>query len=754
MLNEKTTALPLAGLTVAAVSHSPAAALSASILADLGAAVAVLDRSDLSCDRCLVPRHAEFMYSAGTETLDRNRHADTRFDVLIDDSALCVHDASNTPEWIRYRTDARITAFASRSDGSVARRGSPFTAESAAGVAVALGESGESPLRLPTGVAESIAGLNTVAAVLALVYRHKGARLGRHTLEVSVASSLEYLVGMNTKMFEGYPRTWHREGRRSAGSSGPYPLAIFDAADGLIGMVGRSHGDWSCIIDAMGNPSWADAENYRDPYWVALNCADEVDTYVGAWAKSLTIAEIVAKSHEYGFVAAPVSSMAAAMGEEQLAERGFWTKADDGALSGMRLPFRRLAAPNSDSAGDTASNRPLSLPQTIVADPTRLLADVRVLDFTWVWSGPMTTGILASLGAEVVKVEHPDRKDGARLRGRTVDADGVPRSGPEWEVTPYFHQNGAGKLSLEASLKDPDAVTVLTDLARTCDVVVENMRPGVLQKNGLGFDALRGSNPEMVMLSMSVAGQQGPLARTRGYATVMSGLAGYESLVGYGPDRVTGGYTFAIADPVAGLYGAIAVLSSLIDRDRGTGGSYLDMSQLECILNTLRLPVARELTGRRAHAEGVADERLAAQFACRVTGDDQWVAMSFGTEESLAQFRSTVAAATSAGEQDFWDTVDAWASTRSHEDVVALIEACGGMAAPVVAWGDDRLRRIYLGDEASVSLHHPFGGRERIFVPPWDFDGSRPGFTRRAPLLGEHTAAISHWADSSGPSSA
>lgn len=745
MLTENDLA-PLRGLTVAEVSHSPAAALAGLILADFGATVYSLDRGDHTCARCLVPDYADVMYAGGKERLTAT--PDTVFDVVLEDAALCVHGPSSLPEWLRYRTAVRITPFTTPSDGSAARRGSPFTAESAGGVSIALGEAGESPLRLPTGVAESIAGLNATAALLSVVYGEKGRTLGHHDIEVSVASSLEYLVGMNNKMFEGYPRTWHREGRRSAGSSGPYPLAIFDAADGLIGLVGRSPKDWACILDAMGNPAWADRVGYRDPFHVAQHHADEVDTYVSAWTKGLTIAEIVEKSHEHGFVAAPVSSMAEAMSEPQLDARGLWLREKDDAVTGMKLPFRSFGASSAESrtagakTGDTA-RRPL------LAQPSRLLSDVRVLDFTWVWSGPMATGILAALGAEVIKVEHPDRMDGARLRGRPNEPDGTPRPGPEGEVTPYFHQNGAGKFSFEASMKEAAAVQDLLSLASDCDVVIENMRPGVLERNGMGYQAIRDRNDEIVMLSMSVAGQTGPLAKTRGYATVMSGLAGFESQIGYGPERVTGGYTFAIADPVAGLFGAISVIASLIARDRGGEGRYLDMSQLEAILNTLRIPVAQELSGRGARAEGLTDDRLAAQYACRAQGDDNWVAMSFGSRESIDAFlrqvdeRLAASGPTDRASGDrAWDAVDAWAIGVSSEAVVDAVEASGGVAAPVIPWADDARRREYLGPEASVELDHPFGGRERIFVPPWQIDGARPAFARRAPLLGEHTDEI------------
>jgi acrylyl-CoA reductase (NADPH) len=739
---------PLTGLRVAVVAHSPAAATVGLVLAELGASVSAAAAADLDCGACLIPAAAHPMFAFGTPLVLADGVV-ASFDLLVDDAALCLQGSSDLPSGLAGSTQVRITPFDAPADGGEPRRGTPYTAECAAGVAVALGSQHRSPLRLPSGVSETVAGLNATAAALALLVGGRGT-LGVHSVEVSVASALEYLVGMNTKMFEGYPRQWRREGRRSAGSSGPYPLAIFEAADGLIGMVGRSRSDWESILAAMGEPAWAQGEDYRDPFRVAIERADEVDQYVAGWTQRLTVGQIVELSHEFGFVAAPVLSLKDAMALPQLAHRGFWRQEDGALAPTMGLPMRRFvsAVASAEAGADGGRRREggrsgARSATRVVADPRQLLAGIRVLDFTWVWSGPMVTGILASLGAEVIKVEHPARPDGARMRGRPTQPDGSLRPGPEAEVTPYFHQNGAGKLSLGANLADDDALALLRHLARDVDVVVENMRPGTLVRKGLGYGDLAPHNEQLVMLSMSVAGLDGPMAHTRGYATVMSGLAGYESLIGYGPEDITGGYTFAIADPIAGLFGAIGVLASLVGRER-EGGSFLDMSQLEAIMHALRISIGDELSGRGAQPEGVADARLPEQRVFPALGVDAWVGASFGTAADVERFTKFVIenVGQPAAGQDVWDVATAWSATCAPADLVAVLEANGAMAAPVVAWPDDASRRAILGDEASDSIAHPFGGRERIFVPPWRIDGARPGFTRRAPLLGEHTRTV------------
>jgi crotonobetainyl-CoA:carnitine CoA-transferase CaiB-like acyl-CoA transferase len=741
---------PLMGLRVYESSHTVAAAHAGKLMSELGATVSMEAPVSRNCGACLIPTVAASAFRSDkvlAATADLRRASD--YDVVITDQNCCPTSSRQDSEFGESLNQIRIriSPYGLALTGGSQRPGTAFTAAAVAGAARAIGRPSTEPLGLPSGVAESIAGMNAVAACLAALQGcTSGDTISGVTIDVSLAASLAYFVGMNTKMFEGYAREWLREGRRSSGSSGPYPFAIFDAKDGPIGLVGRSREDWASLLSAMGDPAWAETPEYRDPWYVGEHLADEVDRYVQAWTSRHSLSELMSLSEEYNFITAPVRSIAETLEEPQHRNRDFWVKNDDDEVVGPGLPFiTRGGLLTVDSCQAPGGERTCGTRQGGVVEPSTLLAGIRVLDLTWVWAGPLTTAILASLGAEVIKVEHPSRPDGARMRGRPM-RDGSFVEGPEHEVTPYFHQMGAGKFSFGANLASPGAVAEVRRLARGCDVVVENMRPGVLERRGLGYESLSEENPGLIMLSMSVAGQDGPMSRIRGYAPVMSGLAGLESLVGYDETDITGTYTFALADPIAGLSGAIAVLSALLMRRRSGTGGYIDLSQIEAVISTLAVPIAQEVAGDRPVPLANADTRYELQAAFPCAEQEGWIALSLVGERDI----ETVTHLVGGGGHRYSDERDrvrrlshairAWTTSRPRDQAVSEMISAGLMAAPVLAWEEDAQRQSFVGDEATVSLFHPYGGRERIFVPPWQFDGARPHVKRRAPLLGEHTA--------------
>ena len=131
----------------------------------------------------------------------------------------------------------------------------------------------------------------------------------------------------------------------------------------------------------------------------------------------------------------------------------------------------------------------------------RPLAHLRVLDLSWVWSGPLVTAMLAEFGAQVIKIEHGQRLDNARLRGKPL-RDGKPVEGPSIETAPYFHQTNHDKLSVTVDLKAPAARDLLDQLVGISDIVVENLSPGALTRVGLGYERVCALNPRIVYLSM------------------------------------------------------------------------------------------------------------------------------------------------------------------------------------------------------------------------------------------------------------
>ncbi len=155
---------------------------------------------------------------------------------------------------------------------------------------------------------------------------------------------------------------------------------------------------------------------------------------------------------------------------------------------------------------------------------THPLKGIRVVDFSMVWAGPVLTFILGGMGAEIIKVESRRRFDSMRL--------GQDNMSQDIEKDPWFHNNNCSKLGVTVDFTQPRGASLLRDLTKSSDVVVENFAPGVLNKYGLGFESLKEVKPDIIMISLPGAGSYGPLADLVSYGTTIIALCGYDSLVG------------------------------------------------------------------------------------------------------------------------------------------------------------------------------------------------------------------------------
>jgi CoA:oxalate CoA-transferase len=203
-----------------------------------------------------------------------------------------------------------------------------------------------------------------------------------------------------------------------------------------------------------------------------------------------------------------------------------------------------------------------------------MLTGYRVLDFTQFVAGPTCTRILAEMGAEVIKVELAPFGDRSRAQGIK------PKDNKKSSQSTYYFQHNHSKKSLALDLKQPRSRELLHALARKVDVVVENFAPGVMARNGLGYDELKALNPALVMCSISFAGQSGPLAEKPGYDYIGAAYAGVTGLIGE-PDRSPAQLTIAIGDVSTGVSAAMAVGFALLHRERTGEGQHVEASLLD-----------------------------------------------------------------------------------------------------------------------------------------------------------------------------
>ncbi|CAE6736247.1 Acetyl-CoA:oxalate CoA-transferase [Paraburkholderia domus] len=241
------------------------------------------------------------------------------------------------------------------------------------------------------------------------------------------------------------------------------------------------------------------------------------------------------------------------------------------------------------------------------------LAGVRVLDLSNVLAGPFCAYQLALLGADVIKVEHPEGGDLARRLG--ADKEAAMRN-----MGASFVAVNAGKQSITLNLKDPRGKTILRELVKTADVLVENFRPGVMTRLGLDFDALREVNPKLVYCAISGFGMDGEFSKRPAYDQIIQGISGVMSVTGdadSAPLRV--GYP--ISDTVGGLTAAFGICAALVDARASGHGRMLDVSMLEATLATMGWVVSNYLNAGVAPKPMGNENFTAAPSGTFKTGD-------------------------------------------------------------------------------------------------------------------------------------
>jgi crotonobetainyl-CoA:carnitine CoA-transferase CaiB-like acyl-CoA transferase len=324
---------------------------------------------------------------------------------------------------------------------------------------------------------------------------------------------------------------------------------------------------------------------------------------------------------------------------------------------------------------------PPSAPQDAPVPP---LAGLRVLDVATLFAGPLAATLLGDFGAEVVKVEHPAKPDPCRGHGPAKDGVGL-----WWKLL------GRNKRTVTADLSTPGGRSVLLRLAAHADVLVENFRPGTLEKWDLGWEELSAVNPRLVLARVTAFGQFGPYAHRPGFGTLAEAMSGFAAITGE-PDAPPTLPPFGLADSIAGLTTAYAVMTALAARERTGQGQVVDMAIIEPILTVLGpQPVWYDQLGYVQPRTGNRSTNNAPRNTYR-TADGGWVAVSTSAQSVAVRLmelvgRPDLAArpwfATGAGRAEHADELDAavgaWIAERTREEVLAEFEKAEAAVAPV-----------------------------------------------------------------------
>ncbi|MGV9285602.1 CaiB/BaiF CoA transferase family protein [Streptomyces sp. NPDC003730] len=316
--------------------------------------------------------------------------------------------------------------------------------------------------------------------------------------------------------------------------------------------------------------------------------------------------------------------------------------------------------------------------------PAAPLTGLRVLDLATLFAGPLAATMLGDFGAEVIKVEHPTRPDPSRGHGPSKDGIGL-----WWKLL------GRNKHTITLDLSKPAGRATLLRLAATADVVVENFRPGTLEKWDLGWDELSAVNPRLVLTRVTGFGQFGPYARRPGFGTLAEAMSGFAAMTGE-PDTPPTLPPFGLADSIAALATAYAVMTALAARERTGEGQVVDMAIIEPILTVLGpQPLWYDQLGHVQPRTGNRSQNNAPRNTYR-TADGTWVAVSTSAQSVAERVMRLVGRpelidepwfATGADRARHADVLDAavgdWIARHGRADVLAAFEKAEAAVAPV-----------------------------------------------------------------------
>jgi len=373
------------------------------------------------------------------------------------------------------------------------------------------------------------------------------------------------------------------------------------------------------------------------------------------------------------------------------------------------------------------------------------LQGVRITEFTSAWAGPYATALLAVLGAEVIKVESRRRPDHSRLLSFTtgVEFTNVDQSS-------VFNSLNMNKRSVTLNLTKPKAAELALRLIGISDAVMENMRPGVIERLGLGYAVAREAKPDIIYLSSSACGQFGPERTYIGYAPTFAALGGVSFLTGYEdwpPSNLMGSIDLRSA-----ATSAYALLAALIYRQRTGKGQYIDLASQETIAVLIGEKILDYImNGRIQMRQGNKDDTLAPHDCYRCAGHDRWISIAVTTEEEWRGLCSAMGRPELASDPRFGDSnkrctnraeldeiISAWTAPQDANELMVLLQKHGAAAFPSMS-SADLFHDPHLKERGVFAISdHPVVGKDWYISPPWRLSHTPAAVTRHAPLMGEH----------------
>ncbi len=370
------------------------------------------------------------------------------------------------------------------------------------------------------------------------------------------------------------------------------------------------------------------------------------------------------------------------------------------------------------------------------------LAGMRVLDLTNYLSGPYCAMLLGDLGAEVIKIEN-------------LDGDPSRRAGPPFinGVSSYFLLLNRNKKSIRLNLKSEDGRDLFFKLVRTADAIVENFRPGVADRLGIGHDHVKRERPEIVYCAISGFGETGPRADQPAFDHVMQGFSGWMSITGTpesGPLR-TGP---SVGDIISGLFATIGVLGALLGRERTGRGQKVATSLLESLVATLIPHLSEYLATGISPAGGGNSHPILVPFGTFPTADgfiniavasgEQWQALCrvLGLKQFFGDEELTNNAGRAKRRDEVHQAISEATRSRPRNDWLDAFNANGVPCAPINSIAEALNDPQSVHNQSTVEMDHPVAGRYKTVNNPLRMDRKSSSEWAYPPLLGEHTSEL------------
>ncbi len=625
-----------------------------------------------------------------------------------------------------------------------------FTTQAWSGGVIGLGRGAPDrpPLFVAGQIGEWLAGAYAAAGTMAV----QSGLVDVSMLEAQILGLTYYSVSFNDAL--GRP---FRDRRRLT-----IP-GVATAADGLVALGCGTAQQWFDLCAMTGHDDWIDERSDLSITEQANIHAEEIY----AWVRENSVEEILDLSSAFRIPNAPVGNGANVTSFDQFAERRtFVTNPRDGFtqpgppyrtnpdLLGPPRPAPRLGE-HTDRYRSRERNQGRETRGITTADALSPFEGVRVLDMTSFWAGPSCTHVLAQLGAEVIHVESTARPDGTRLIA------GVPITEEQWwERSPIFSGLNTNKKSVTLDIRKPRGVELLHRLVETCDVIVENYTPRVLDQIGLDFDTVAALRPDAIMMRMPGFGLDGPWRDKPAFAYVIEDASGITWLTGH-PDQ-NPVEPYAVGDPNAGVHGLNALMLAMAHRRRTGEGVRIEAAMVDAALNVAAEQVIEySAYGNLLQRQGNRGPTAAPQNLYRTSeadefgGTDDYVAIAVATDEQWAGLVAalgnpdwaTEELSTAAGRREHHGEIDdhlgRWCGARTGDDIVETLWAAGVPVAKV-------MQPHRVGDLPQLEhrgfyerVDHPVNPTARHSTLPMRISTGPPRLHRTpAPLLGQHNHEV------------